>query len=318
MGVIVFDILVYHRGPDSYTQTLIYALGFLPGHMIFVYGLLYFVIPRFVFPRRVLGSIVGFLFILALALLYAKTAGVYMRYSAEGGVFDRLLSTFPRILLSLFATAGPAVSIKFVRTWHQEKEIQSRLEKEKLTAELDILKAQMQPHFLFNTLNNIYALSIEQSAQTPMALLKLSGLLRYVLYECNGSEAPLTREIQCMRDYIELEQLRYGQTLDVGFRCKGELAGKRIAPLLLLPLIENSFKHGTSEQIDQCWIMFDLEVEGNVLKLQLANSRNSQEGGGMGLQQVRRRLELTYPGRYTLRITPDEDTFMVSLVLELL
>lgn len=319
--VICFNVLVYHHGYESYARTIVISLGFLPGHMIFIYGLIYFLIPRFIFKRELGGAIAGFILVLFAALLYGKIADVYiLQYSGRTGLLDHVFSSIPRTMLAIFATAGPAVSIKLVRTWYQEKEAQSRLEKEKLSAELETLKAQMQPHFLFNTLNNIYALSIEQSTQTPMALLKLSGLLRYVLYECNGAEAPLSREIQCIRDYIELEQLRYGQTLDVGFRCKGELDGKRIAPLLLLPLIENSFKHGTSEQIDQCWIMFDLEVEGAVLKLKLTNSRNVHEGdggGGIGLQQVRRRLALTYPGQHALKIIPDEDTFTVSLILTL-
>ncbi|WP_332369013.1 histidine kinase [Spirosoma telluris] len=168
---------------------------------------------------------------------------------------------------------GFAAAIKLVKIWYLKQQAYEQIDKEKLQAELQLLKSQVHPHFLFNTLNNLYALTLHKSDHSPAVVLKLSELLSYMLYECNASEVPLQKEIAFMRNYIGLEQLRYGDRLDMSVTISGDYPTKLIAPLLLVPFLENAFKHGTSEQLEQAWMHIDLSVQGNQLKFKVINSR---------------------------------------------
>ena len=217
---------------------------------------------------------------------------------------------------------GFAAAIKLVKVWYLKQEAYQQIEREKLQAELQLLKSQIHPHFLFNTLNNLYALTLSKSNQSPAVVLKLSELLRYMLYDCNAPEVPLTKEIAFMRNYIGLEQLRYGDRLDMSVTISGDCEGKLIAPLLLIPFLENAFKHGTSEQLEQAWMHVELSVQANVLKFKVINSReenphNDMYAGGIGLQNVHKRLQLLYADRHELKIVAEEETFMIALTLEL-
>jgi hypothetical protein len=158
-AVIGFNVMVYHHDNERYTHTLRTTLGFLPGHMIFVYGLIYWCMPRFVFPGNWAGTVASFLLVLFVSLTYLKVADVYLlHYSGRRSMVEHVGEALPRSLLALLSTGGPAVSIYLIKVWYQEKETRQRLNEERLMAELSSLKAQLQPHFLFNTLNNIYAM----------------------------------------------------------------------------------------------------------------------------------------------------------------
>lgn len=316
---IVFFCFVF-GGPFSVGQTIINALGFLPGHLIFVYAIMYLLLPKFILKGKIYAAIPIFIAILLASLFYMRFADIYLLHYY--GYHAGWIHNIPRSIFALFSVGWIAVSIKLVKYWWQEKEIQQKLEKEKLTAELNLLKSQLHPHFLFNTLNNLYSLTLEKSVEAPQALLKLASLLRHVLYECNEPNVLLEKEISLLKDYIELEQLRYGDRIDVSMSFTGEIENKKIAPLLLLPFIENCFKHGTSEQLETCWISLDLRVEKDILSFKLINSKNQLMvtpviKQGLGLENVQKRLSLLYPGKHRLKITPDEETFMVSLVIEL-
>ena len=218
--------------------------------------------------------------------------------------------------------AGFAAAIKLVKHWYFKKEENTLLEKEKLKAELEVLKVQLQPHFLFNTLNNLYSLILQQSKQAPEVVLKLSELLRYILTESAKSKIPLTRELSILKNYINLEQLRFGNRLDTNINIQGDLDNKLIAPLLLLPLIENAFKHGANEIIEQPWMSLDIVVNENRLKFKLINGKATQLeknlfSSGIGLQNLEKRLSLLYPDKYDLRITNEDESFLVSLHLAL-
>src|SRR5688500_15248304 len=217
--------------------------------------------------------------------------------------------------------AGFAVAIKLVKMWYFKNVENERLEKEKLKAELEVLKGQLNPHFMFNTLNSIYALALKKSDYTPEAILMLSQLMRYILTDCTAFTIELHKEIQALKDYIALEKNRFGNRIDIVLNIQTELKNKMIAPLLLLPFIENSFKHGTSEMIEQVWISLDLQVKGDTLKFKLINGKMEERSQvhnspQVGLLNVRRRLELLYPRAHTLILTEDKDTFVVSLTLE--
>ncbi len=192
-----------------------------------------------------------------------------------------------------------------------------------MIVELQLLRSQLHPHFLFNTLNNLYSLTLERSYDAPHIVLKLSALLRYILYECNEPTVELGKEVQLLKNYIELEQSRFGERVDISISCSGDIQNRRIAPLLLLPFVENSFKHGVHEATGKTWISLYLHVEGGSLIFKMLNGREGQAPdnlaitGGLGLQNVRKRLNLLYPGRHQLKIMAAEDTFMVTLQIQL-
>ncbi|GAB4047501.1 histidine kinase [Spirosoma litoris] len=312
----------------GFLMSSIDSVLFMPAHMFLAYSLMYFLIPRYVLTGRygwafinVILLIIATSFIsavLAEFVVYPIRMMVHGRYSGNSFFFAMMAG-----MRGATTIGGFAAAIKLVKIWYLKQQAYEQIDKEKLQAELQVLKSQVHPHFLFNTLNNLYALTLHKSDQSSAVVLKLSELLSYMLYECNASEVPLQKEIAFMRNYIGLEQLRYGDRLDMSVTISGDYQNKLIAPLLLIPFLENAFKHGTSEQVDQAWMHIDLSVQENQLKFKVINSREpmateSTHSGGIGLQNVQKRLQLLYPNRHELRIVAEEETFMISLTLELM
>ncbi len=296
-------------------------------HAVFSYLLAYWLVPRFFYQKRFGLLVVGFLAVTLLqaALSYAVGEVIARPVRTELGFPFRSSNLWYGLLAGVrggMTVGGLMAVIVVVKNLFRQQEVLLKTQREKLATELEALKAQVHPHFLFNTLNNLYALTRRQAPEAPGVVLKLSNLLRYVLYECNAPEVPLAQEIQFLKNYVALEQLRYGGRLEVSLNFTGNIHAQRIAPLLLIPFLENAFKHGTSEQLDQAWVSLNLAVEGHTLTFQLLNSRDPEASaallaGGIGLQNVRRRLELLYPDRYDLQVLPEEDTFLVNLRLVL-
>ena len=198
-----------------------------------------------------------------------------------------------------------------------------QLQKEKVASQLQVLKAQVHPHFLFNTLNNIYAHTQNTSPVASMLVMGLSDMLRYMLYECNQPLVPISKEIKLLKDYCSLEQVRYDRHLDLQVNITGSNQELYIAPLLLLPFVENCFKHGASNLVEQAWISLSISFEENRMKFKLVNSKPIEEkplltgNPGIGIANVRARLELIYPDKYELIITDEAEVFIVNLTMEL-
>ena len=193
-----------------------------------------------------------------------------------------------------------------------------RVQQEKATAELQLLKAQVHPHFLFNTLNNIYSFSLDNSPKTPELILKLSSLLSYMLYDCKTDEVRLEKEIGIMKNYLDLEKERYGNKIEISWNVSGDIKDKFIAPLLLLPFLENAFKHGASEQIEKPWLGVDISVKNDTILYKIVNSKNEnveESKNGIGINNVKKRLELLYQGKYELKINDEGSFYVVSLML---
>jgi two-component system, LytTR family, sensor histidine kinase LytS len=199
------------------------------------------------------------------------------------------------------------------------------LDKTQKENELRHLKAQLNPHFLFNTLNNLYGLSVAESKQLPGLMLKLSDLLRYSLYDTNAHYVALQKEIDYLENYIELERIRLSNNAAISFDIQGDTVGCHIAPLLMIVFVENAFKHFSAIKADQAFIRIQLTIDKGVLSLDVSNSidpgftpaRTAKRGGGLGLENVRQRLNLLYPGQYHLTINKDRDIFATRLVIEL-
>ena len=226
----------------------------------------------------------------------------------------------PSSYLCMTTSAGSAMVINFFKLWTIKQRDWMHVQRERTTAELQLLKAQIHPHFLFNTLNNIYSFSLDQSPKTPALILKLSSLLSYMLYECKTEEVRLEKEVEIMKNYIGLERERYGNKIEISWSVEGDIKDKFISPLLMLPFLENAFKHGTSEQIEKAWLGVDISVANDILKCKITNSKNEYRlynHNGIGINNVKKRLHFIYPGKHDLKINDEGDFFVVSLMVNL-
>jgi two-component system LytT family sensor kinase len=234
-------------------------------------------------------------------------------YSMEYWSLDRILYTCIDVGTAVVAV----VALKLARHRIIGGERERRLVEERLQAELRFLRAQTNPHFLFNTLNNIYALARRESPRVAALVMRLSKLLRFMLYECGRPAIPLADEIRVVKDLIELEKLRYGEgRLQVSFEEETDDSRQAIAPLLLLPFVENAFKHGAA----QADIAIALRLRDGVLDFRVSNSADAGEedlSPGLGLGNVRRQLELLYPGAHLLEIIRQPERFTVHLNIQL-
>ncbi|MBD0254351.1 MAG: histidine kinase [Cytophagales bacterium] len=314
----------------AYSYAALESLLFLPGHIMFSYVIIYLLIPSFLLRGKYGWFLVGLLVLIPANAAFSNQLTIWLVNPIRRALdipmpHDNFYFGLMSGLRGGLQTGGFAAMITLAKHFYRKDRANQQLVREKLTAELQLLKAQVHPHFLFNTLNNLYSLTLLKSDLAPEVVLKLSALLRYMLYECNAPLVPLTREIRMMQDYVELEKLRYGARLDLAVNVQGDPGGKTVAPLLLLPFLENAFKHGASEQLDQAWIALDLTVKGTLLKMKLINgvpeaagpARPGTGAHGIGLQNVRKRLDLLYPGRHELKILREAETFMVTLSITL-
>jgi LytS/YehU family sensor histidine kinase len=188
-------------------------------------------------------------------------------------------------------------------------------------AEVLLLKAQVHPHFLFNTLNNIYSFSRRRPGISLRLIESLSSTVRYMTTECSAEVVSLEKELESIRDYIELERVRYSDRLNITLNVQGECEHKCIAPLLLIPLVENCFKHGASQLLETPWIKVLIFIEGLFLRAEISNNKPllcpMHENRGIGIANVRKRLSLLHPGNHTLEIRGGEDTFLVRMQVPL-
>jgi two-component system, LytTR family, sensor kinase len=212
-----------------------------------------------------------------------------------------------------------SIALKFGVDWFTNERIQRDLENQRLSAELSFLKSQINPHFLFNSLNSIYSLAYQRSETTPEAILKLSEIMRYMLYECNDNKVALSKELQYLQNYIDLQKIRFGKKSYIDFKVNGKVEHQQIVPLLLIAFIENAFKHGiANDPLSPISLLVD--VDAGHLHFFIRNKKhnnNRDTMGGIGLANVKRRLDLLYPGKYNLDITEDDYTYTCELSLVL-
>jgi two-component system, LytTR family, sensor kinase len=226
-----------------------------------------------------------------------------------------LRKTIFAALLMLFMSGF----IKIAQEWFKSEQQRETLKVEKLNAELKFLKSQINPHFLFNCLNTIYSLAHKHSAQTEDAIVKLSTIMRYMIYESNEDKVQLFQELQYLEDYIDIQRLRMPEDIVVDYAVQGNPAGLKIEPMLLVPFVENAFKHGIS-YAEPSFIAIAVAIEKNQVRLVVENSIFPQrvaEKGGIGLQNVRKRLDLLYTDHHELEITEAENQFIVDLKIVL-
>ena len=225
------------------------------------------------------------------------------------------------ILVFLVAYWVLSTLLEWSKAWFQLIENKKRLrelEKEKLAAELKALKSQINPHFLFNSLNNLYSLAMDSDKRTPSFLLKLAQSMRYMLYESNEALVTLEKEIDYLNNYLELQQLRL-ENAKIHLYIKGNAKNKKIAPLLFIPFVENAFKHGLKGDTENVFVNIQLDIREEEVIFQIKNNKGEldpflkEEHRGIGLTNVKKRLDLLYPEQHQLAIKEDEKTFDVLL-----
>lgn len=331
----LYVILTAVRTPGSrmsLSQSFLQVLVYLPVLIPATYFSIFFLVKRYLFKKRYflfasmfLASSFCFAVLNRLIYFYISVPEFYPdlaeRIYSAGFFHPRELLSFFISVISLIAFAG---FVTLVTDWYSHENTRQQLMKEKYEAELKFLKNQIHPHFLFNMLNNLYALSLKKSDKTPGMILKMSSLLDYMLHEANSQYVTLGREIEVLKDYIELEKTRYGEKIILTLDIDGEIAGKRIAPLILLPFLENSFKHGAGEELENAWISLSIRTEASTFTMRLVNSRskplaaeNEGENKKIGFNNVKKRLDLLYEESYTLEVESLKDSYSVFLKINL-
>jgi LytS/YehU family sensor histidine kinase len=228
---------------------------------------------------------------------------------------------FVNLLIITALSSLVRIPLDWLKMQSEKNELLTR----NIETELQSLKNQINPHFLFNTLNNLYALTLKKSDQAPEVVLKLSDMMRYMLYECNEKEVLMEKEFRYIRNYIELEKLRYSSNTEIELNIDEGLMEKRIAPLLLIPFVENSFKHGSQSSLEKAYIKINAKLEEETLLFSVINSKpqvlpgqiHPKKQGGVGLVNVYKRLELIYPKRHILQIDDMPDSYSIKLIIHL-
>lgn len=312
-----------------YPGTLMFRAGIelleVPLKALALYFAIYILIRRLLLTKHYFLFIAVFVLYILVVMLLNRVEDYFLIYPLTGSDTTRYAMGFWNLkaaflnLIYLYPVVGLGGAFYFVKRYYDIQLQEEKLLREKTEAEMQLLKAQLHPHFLFNTLNNIYSLAQAHSALVPEMMLKLSKLLSFMLYDSRADQYPVSKEVEALRDYIELEKLRLGERLEISFEASGDLNTK-IAPLLLFPFVENCFKHGSHKTIEKTWISFNLFIDNSLLIAQIENAfpkeSNTPVETGLGLNNVRKRLALLYPGRHELKIS-EEDTFLVILKLKL-
>jgi hypothetical protein len=294
--------------------------------MLLAYFHVYFLLPKLLFKKKQVSYV--FFFLGALVVFYVvRTELIFLfindnvwpesQTPQRAYAFNHILVVF---LIGIYDVAL-ATTIKLTAGWVFDRKRIENLQAIQLKTELQFLKAQIQPHFFFNTLNNLYALTLEKSPQAPEVVLKLSEIMEYVLYDAKEPKVKLLSEIIYIQNYIDLERLRYGKRVNVQVNMQGNIEDHTITPLLLLPFIENCFKHGVIEN-NELNVLIAFEVtQKNVLNFSVINNYNvstqNKKKHGIGNENVLRRLELLYQDNFTLVIKTEKQNYIVTLSIQL-
>jgi len=318
---VVFYSTLWGSYNDDYGKQFLIQVMYLPVKIALTYFTLYYLLPKYLFT----GKWVPFVGILFLSTISTGIIQRFVTYYIEYPIYYPEYLNTPvfylykilKGIVGIYPVVFLALAIKLLKYWYINQQDKQALINEKLESELKFLKTQIHPHFLFNTLNNLYALTLKKSDQAPEMVLKLSDLINYMLYECNADKVPLDKEIGFIKNYVDIEKMRHGDNLDVKLSIVGSTKEVKIAPMIILPLLENSFKHGVNEELETSLVIFDLNISKNKLLLKIENTISDTQqlikngnGTGIGLKNVKRQLALLYPNKHQID-TRDEDGFYI-------
>ena len=325
----LYSQILFHQN-NSFWFGFVNNIVLFPSIIGASYFLIYYQIPKFIYPKKYWHFGLSLVASMYVFTVLARLLTIYIAEPVLGidrpypNMWAIVLISIDRLIQNYFFTVAlgslTVASIKMIKEHMQAKSQAEQLEKEKSQAELNFLKAQIHPHFLFNTLNNLYTLTLQKSDLAPTTVVKLSEMLDYMLYQCNDPEVPVSKELQLLNNYIDLERLRYGERLDFTFNHSIDKPDTPIAPLILLSLVENAFKHGVSGAIKKPTIRIALKVLGAQLDMEVFNTKPQGHQAdlagykeGIGVSNIKRQLELVYAGRYAMDVQEKEDSYQVKL-----
>ncbi|HET6767547.1 MAG TPA: histidine kinase [Chitinophagaceae bacterium] len=305
-------------------------------HTVLVYPMLYFILPRYIITGKYFRASLWVILFLILTTAAATVLFIFIPWEkavqlspnlklfkeAAGNSWQKMTISYRIGMNGSIIAAALAASVKLFKHYYLKNHRIQQLMKENIAAQLQILRAQVHPHFLFNTLNNIFSQTQTESPKGSKMIMGLSDTLRYILYEGQKPLVPLNQELMMLSEYIKLEKIRYGNKIDVHVLMPDKTDDIYIAPLLLLPFIENCFKHGTSNLLQNPWVNLAIEMIDTRLEMKLMNGKTALPGNdeskpGIGISKVRQRLDLLYKDKYDLQITEDEEVFIVDLSIAL-
>lgn len=321
--IMVFGLMLMAGSDHEITlMEIVRKLINLAFYILVVYINLGYLVPKFLNQKNFMTYV---LLLLAMVAVFTpiKVLLLYITYD-EVDPREFLVMNQHTVFLLLFMMAGGSTVIKIISDWQRHQRDRKDLETQRMQSEIKFLKSQINPHFLFNTLNSLYALTLKKSDKAPEIVIKLSEMMRYMLYESNERRVPLQKEVNYIENYLALESLRQGGHADIQFTVEGQITDQTIAPLIFIPFLENSFKHGLNHQISDGYVHVTMKVLGNKLLLRILNSKpvhpplpSEKSTGGIGLTNVRRRLNLLYPTQYKLDIEDNDKEHIVELSLAL-
>lgn len=325
IALITIIMVISTRGVNIRYQTIV-IFGYYGLINILIFYINYLLIlPTFLNARRYWACAVSILvLIIAFGFLKTGIAIVFKDYvlvhASRGSSYNISLRDY--FLGTLFVSGFfvfMSTAVKFMMDWFVNEKERRVLENEKLIAELAFLRSQINPHFLFNCLNNIYSLAYQKSDKTPEAILKLSEIMRYMLYESNDLKVDLGKEIRYLENFIELQKLRFKEDSHVQLHISGDNLNQKVVPLVLISFVENAFKHGIITDPENP-VKIDIIIETGKLVFKISNKasvQNKDYTGGIGLSNVRRRLDLLYPEKYALSISHSKGYYSAELFLDL-
>ncbi len=332
VGLQLFYTVLFNQENIFTWSTILYIIMVSVAQGVGAYLNIYYFIPSLLRRQRYGWYALAFLFcvLLSASLTTFTYHGMYYLSTGDWNVAGTWFrGTYPQflgIMVSLSFTAVVMVMIvKFTKDWLKDQKRTQELEKEKLETELKFLRSQFNPHFLFNTINSIHFLIEKDSKRASDTLSKFSDLLRYQLYECNEPKIPLKKEVHYLANFVALEKLRVSKNVPVVLDVSENVNGAQIAPFILMPFVENAFKHVSKGKQQQNFIRISLEQQEKQIQFTVENSQDTVEPksrdavyyGGIGLTNVKRRLDLLYPQQHTLKIDSQNNTYSVQLTIDL-
>jgi sensor histidine kinase YesM len=318
-----FNVLRWGSYHDDYAYAIKANLIEFPLHMALAYSNMYYFIPKLI-PKKIgtylLVMTVGVGLVVLGRMFFESTFNVYPDAPPYIGFMYVLELAVGEIYVQAFIA-----TFKFLLDWGKNQKRTRKLEKRNYQTELAFLRSQIQPHFFFNTLNNLYSLTLDKSDLAPETVLKLSELMSYVIYDGKQKKVHVSKEVSYIQNYLDLERLRFGDKLDTEFRISGDITNQQITPLLLLPFIENSFKHGAGDNMNTIEITILLTVEEHQLTFMVQNKKADNISSkssdpyrhighnGVGVENIKRRLKLIYGDEYQLNIKDEPERYTVTL-----
>ncbi len=291
-------------------------------YILIVYVNILYLIPSFLQKHNLLYYFFTLL-VLVLLVTPIQTLSIILLYQDNYAFVSQIMDNRTNIFLRCLLVGLTSTGYKVTSDWLGLQNEKRDLESQNLQSELKFLKSQINPHFFFNTLNNLYALTLKKSDLAPEIVLRLSEMMRYMLYESNEKEVSLEKEVNYVMNYIELERLRQGDRFKINFSLEGTAQNQKIAPLMFIPFLENSFKHGLDSQIKSGYVNIQMQLHEKTVVLNIENSKpekplpKNDKSGGIGLENVKRRLKLLYPNKHNLDIQDASNSFKVKLNIQL-